>query len=291
MPLSQHDPVRGVIPNPEIMQHEHLRSGTSLWRATGVEPVACPRLEGAIGCEVAIVGAGITGALVGYLLSQAGVNVVLIDRESVGLGSTAASTGLLQYEVDTPLTGLIAKVGEAKAVHAYRRGLQAVGELEGLAGELSADLGFARRSTLCLASEEADLADLRREYECRRHFGFDVSFLERSAIQEEFAIRAPGALFSNGDGEVNPYALTQRLVARARQNGLRAFKNVEVESLRENAAGVVLQCPSGPIEAKAAVLATGYSARPFLADSLASLQTTYAVASEPLPRIPRWPHR
>src|SRR5262245_10043881 len=108
MQLSQQPPLI-CVSDGEIMQHENLRSGTSLWRATGAEPLACPRLEGPTGCEVAIVGAGITGALVGYLLSQAGVNVVLIDRESVGLGSTAASTGLLQYEVDTPLTELIAK--------------------------------------------------------------------------------------------------------------------------------------------------------------------------------------
>src|SRR5437868_10057385 len=137
------------------MPREQLRSGETLWRATGAPPVSCEPLDGAIRCEVAIVGAGITGALLAHALSREGVETVLTDKATIGTGSTAASTGLLQYEVDTPLAELIGKVGEAAAVHAYRRGLKAIDEIEMLTGELSTDCEFARRSTLCLASRAA----------------------------------------------------------------------------------------------------------------------------------------
>ncbi|WP_315822235.1 FAD-dependent oxidoreductase [Paraflavitalea speifideaquila] len=52
--------------------------------------------------DVAIIGAGITGALVGWHLLQKGIQPVIIDRRHAGMGSTAASTSLLQYEIDTP---------------------------------------------------------------------------------------------------------------------------------------------------------------------------------------------
>ncbi|MGH9426039.1 MAG: FAD-dependent oxidoreductase [Terriglobia bacterium] len=70
-------------------------------------------------CEVAIVGAGITGALAAYYLTKEGIRTVIVDRREAGTWSTSATTGLLQYEVDTPLFELIGRVGEKKAVCSY----------------------------------------------------------------------------------------------------------------------------------------------------------------------------
>src|SRR5688572_2778082 len=129
------------------MEQSDLRSGTSFWQASGPAPADCPALESDVTCEVVVVGGGITGALVSYLLVREGVDTVLVDRELPGCGSTAASTGLLQYEVDTPLIELIQKRGESQAVHAYRRGLAAIDELETLVGELGRPCDFQRRAT------------------------------------------------------------------------------------------------------------------------------------------------
>ena len=50
----------------------------------------------------AVIGGGITGALIAYHLTEAGCDTVVLDRRDIGGGSTSASTSLLQYEVDTP---------------------------------------------------------------------------------------------------------------------------------------------------------------------------------------------
>lgn len=63
-----------------------------------------PTLKQDLVCGVAVIGGGITGALVAYHLIQAGVDTVLVDKRDIGHGSTSASTSLLQYEVDTPAT-------------------------------------------------------------------------------------------------------------------------------------------------------------------------------------------
>src|SRR5215212_6665225 len=104
------------------MDQADLRSGVSYWQAVGPPPVEYPLLEQDISCDVVVVGGGITGALVSRLLIEYGLSTVLVDRERPGCGSTVASTGLLQYQVDTSLVDLIGKVGEAHAVQAYRRG-------------------------------------------------------------------------------------------------------------------------------------------------------------------------
>jgi len=80
-------------------------------------------------CDIAIIGAGVTGALVADALTSLGKDVVLIDRRDAGLGSTSASTALLQYEIDVELEPLIALVGEPGAVRSYQLGIEAIADL------------------------------------------------------------------------------------------------------------------------------------------------------------------
>jgi ribulose 1,5-bisphosphate synthetase/thiazole synthase len=54
--------------------------------------------------DVAIMGAGISAALTAWYLRNSGLKIAVFDRRHVGMGSTAASTAFLQYEIDTPLT-------------------------------------------------------------------------------------------------------------------------------------------------------------------------------------------
>lgn len=61
-----------------------------------------PSLPHDMHTEIVVMGAGISGALVAWHLCKAGYQVVVVDKRHVGMGSTAASTALLQYEIDTP---------------------------------------------------------------------------------------------------------------------------------------------------------------------------------------------
>lgn len=262
------------------MNQKAVRSGKSYWRVTGSEPIQCAPLHDAVQCDVAIIGAGITGGLIAEELSRDGMNVVVVDHGAVGLGSTAGSTGLLQYEVDKPLHELITLVGEAAAVAAYREGLDAIDRLEKLCGDLKASHEFARRSSLYLASSLADVTDLRDEYECRRHFGFDVEWIDEALLTEGWGWRAPAALLSRGDAETNPYNLTQGLFRKALDQGARGFGETRVTALREAPARVILETLDGEVSAKSVVIATGYFARPFVDESQVSLKTTYAVVGQ-----------
>src|SRR5262245_46813416 len=49
-----------------------------------------PSLKQDLRCEVAIIGGGITGALVAHHLVEAGMDVVLLDKREVAMGSTSA---------------------------------------------------------------------------------------------------------------------------------------------------------------------------------------------------------
>src|SRR5687767_6616975 len=78
-----------------------------------------PSLQEDAHADIVIMGAGISGSLLAYQLVEAGFDVIIVDKRHAGTGSTAASTSLLQYELDVPLHKLIDMVGEKTAVSAY----------------------------------------------------------------------------------------------------------------------------------------------------------------------------
>lgn len=271
-----------------LRQHD-LRSGTSYWRVIGPETPTFPALDGDATCEALVVGGGITGVLAATKLVQAGVDVILIDREHPAVGSTAASTGLLQYEIDTPLIELIDKVGREHAVRAYRRGLEAIDELESFAAEL-APCGFSRRRSLYTASSQADVADLRDECACRQHFGFDVHLLEESQLRELSGLNAPAAIWSSGDAQIDPYRFTQLRLTKTAEAGVRVFAKSAVEAIDERAGEVEVQTNRGRILARSVIFATGYAAHEQMS-RIGKLHTTYAAVSSPM-EVPRaWPER
>src|ERR1700754_3261882 len=91
-----------------------LRSGRSPWFTIGQRP-AVPRVRENMKCDALIVGGGITGSLIGERLTRQGLDVVIIDREQPGRGSTAASTSMLLWEIDRSLGELTQAYGFEKA--------------------------------------------------------------------------------------------------------------------------------------------------------------------------------
>lgn len=266
-----------------------LRSGTSFWQSVGPAPLAAPPLAGDTKCEVVVVGAGITGALIAHRLVKEGVDTLVIDRRDLGAGSTAASTGLLQYEVDTPLVDLIRKVGEANAVHAYRRGLTAIDEIEQLTEELDETCGFARRDSIYFASRWWHKRQLRREFECRKAHGFAVELLDRGELSAVSSISAAMAMRSHGDAQIDPYRLTQALLIAASRGGLRAHSHVAMLGVEEKKTCVHVKTSQGNVSARRLIFATGYDSDRYLKTRPASLHSTYAATSEPIADFSGWP--
>src|SRR5690606_37580758 len=108
------------------MRKLDLRTGKPVWHAYRSRQVRERKLTGDITTDVLIVGMGISGAMTADLLSEAGHAVTLIDRRGPSLGSTPATTALVQFEIDVPLLKLRQMIGAEKATRAWRRARLAV---------------------------------------------------------------------------------------------------------------------------------------------------------------------
>jgi hypothetical protein len=84
-----------------------LRVGQPIWIRHSTRPKQrYARLSGHHETSVAIVGGGMTGALVAHAFASAGIAATVLEAGVVGRGSTAASSALLLQEPDLELLQL-----------------------------------------------------------------------------------------------------------------------------------------------------------------------------------------
>lgn len=204
-----------------------------------------PTLKADERCAVAVLGAGITGALMAYALVKAGLEVVVVDKREVASGSTAASTALLQYEIDTPLTELIERLGQTAAEQAHRVCLESITRIEELVAELGDPCGFERKQSVYLATKRGDVDDLRAEHQARQKAGIRVDFFEAGEVAGRFSFQRPAALLSHDGAQVDAFRLAHRLLARAQQMGARIYDRTEIEDYDARADGVTLTARNG----------------------------------------------
>src|SRR5215208_4948556 len=159
-----------------------LRSGCPFWQLHGDDFPPYPQLDRDKSCDVAILGGGITGALVADHLAQAGIDAIILDRRAPGCGSTMASTGLLQYELDTPLCQLIKLVGKQNAFRAYQLCVGTFTKFEKLLDDIGDRCGYRRSPSLYLATNLQDALELKEEFNCRREAGISLQFLSEDQI-------------------------------------------------------------------------------------------------------------
>lgn len=264
-----------------------LAGGQPFWSQHNGVPETFPRLTGSIDTDIVIIGGGITGALLADAFARQGLQVTVVDRRRIAHGSTRASTALLQYEIDIPLSRLSNMIGIKNATRAYQLCGEAISSIAAAAARYEIPEVFAPRPSLYLAADAAHLPWLRTELEARRQAGFEVSFLSREQLRDEYHIEAEGAIHSKLGGELDPYVLTYTILSRLQAAGHNVFERTEVTSI-ETQGQVRLRSKNGAlIKARRLIFATGYESQEYLQEQIVELTSSYALVSGPLgPQVP-----
>ena len=234
-------------------------------------------------CDALIVGAGITGSLVAERLTRQGLNVVIVDRELPGRGSTVASTSMLLWEIDRPLRQLSEAYGFERAARAYRASLEAVAGLKSLVAELGIACGMRDKNSLYLAADESS-AGLMEEHRWRTRAGLPGDFLDHGTLLDSFDIASAAAIISSGAADANPEQLAHGMMGAAIARGARLF---EADAVAFDSAGRSVNVRLGndrDIEARTVVLATGYVMPDIVRSSVHEVSSSWAIATVPQPQ-------
>lgn len=264
-----------------LTHHLDLRGGRVCWAdADNALPPADPAPRSVV--DVAIVGAGVMGAMLAERLSATGRSVALFDRRPPVQGSTAASTALVMWGADTPLTALILTHGPEEAARRWRKVHAAALNLAQRVTSLELDCGWIARPELYLAGDLLDESGLRAETDARRAAGLPSQILDAATVGDRFGLPPRAGILSGDAYEVDPVALSLGLLARARRHGASLSYPAEVVDVAPAPQGARLTLADGAdVLARQAVLATGYETAHGALPPAFRLGSSFAVATSP----------
>ncbi len=169
--------------------------------------------------DIIVVGAGIVGAACAWECARSGLKVLVLDRGPVGGGATGAAMGHLVVMDDSPAQFALTSY----SLRLWRQ----------LAPDLPASVEFDPCGTLWVATDEQELAEVRRKAAYYSERGAVVQVLDEPALAKAEPGLRPnmaGALRVVEDAVLYPPAAAGYLLAQARATGAQVRTGVEVRS-------------------------------------------------------------
>jgi len=172
--------------------------------------------------ECVIVGGGVVGCSVAYHLASWGMKPLLLERETLGSGSTARCAGGVRQQFSTEVN--------------VRVGMLSRRMLERFPEEIGAGAAFRKIGYLFLATTAQEAAQFRRNVEMQQRVGVDdVRFLSvDEALELVPDVRREdlaGATFCASDGVAGPNEVTTGYAAAARRLGAQLVEDCGVTSI------------------------------------------------------------
>src|SRR5581483_5800335 len=168
--------------NQFLTGHRYIQvnmSSTSFWQAdiSSADFPASEPLRGSQYADVAIVGAGITGAAAALWLARAGAKVTILEGREIAAGASGRNGGFLANGTTESYADTIARHGREQARRIWAFTVRNHELAAGLIAELTGqgwDCGYRRNGSLKLAAGASELAALRADEALLREDGWEV---------------------------------------------------------------------------------------------------------------------
>ena len=172
--------------------------------------------------QVVIIGGGIIGASVAYHLAQRGVReIVLLEREALGAGSTGRCLGGIRYQFSTP-------------IH-IRFSLESFPFFAGFQEEFGIDPGFKKIGYLFLATTLPCAETLRANLALLHSFSIPVELLEPGEIRGRWPVLNVADVICGSycpeEGYAGPHEVLMGYVLGARRGGCHIYEGVSAQKI------------------------------------------------------------
>jgi sarcosine oxidase subunit beta len=229
-----------------------------------------------------VIGGGVVGCSIAYHLASRGLrDVVVLEREAVGAGSTSKAAGGIRAQFPTETE--------------IRFSLESIRVFERFAEEFGVDPGYRTIGYLFLISDDADLRGFQERVALQRRLGADVRVITPTDAQALVpALRVDdliAAVWGPQDGMAGPAEVTAGFARRARDLGARIIEGVEVTGLElEHGRVAGVRTSTGRMAAPLVINAAGPAAarvaRMAGVDLPVHPRRRHIFYTEPFPEIP-----
>jgi len=269
--------------------------GTSPWlarfpksRVPSYQPYRGPLKAGTASrvdmADAVIVGGGLTGCATAYALAAAGAKTLLLERQRIGRGGTAFSTGWIADDPGVSFAALERSMGRRDARRAWQSWRRAALDFAALVRRLEIKCELEPRPSVTAAMTPDELARLKKERKARLEAGLETPFLTARAVRGETALEAAGGLRGREGGTLDPYRACVGLARAAAARGAQMFERSPVRRITFTRKHADVHTAGGVIRTRRVVIATGFPTALF--ESLERhfwFHSSYRVLTDPVP--------
>jgi sarcosine oxidase subunit beta len=199
--------------------------------------------------DIVIIGAGIIGVSIAYYLGKIGAkNVVLLEKDLIGMGSTGLCAGGIRRQWSTEVNMQFA--------------MKSFEVFQNFEEEFGVSPEFHQIGYLFLARDEEELESFRKNIEFQNRFGVPSKLLTREEIKKACPFLnvedVVGGAFCDTDGYAGPTEVTNAIAKEARRHGVKILEKIEVISIEVSKDRIVsVTTRDGRVETRTVVNAAG----------------------------------
>ncbi len=209
-----------------------LTSGTTLsYWLDSIEPLIYSPLDRDIKTDVVIIGAGISGLSVAYILAKAGYDITVIDDGFVGSGETGRTTAHIVNALDDRYAEIEKRLGEKDAVLAAASHSSAIDFIEKVISEENIACDFMRLDGYLFLHPSDKLKTLEDEFEVTNRIGLKTALIDR--IPGIRKVDGPALHFPR-QAQFHPLKYLKGLSDAIIKYGGRIYTETHANEIREN---------------------------------------------------------
>ena len=230
--------------------------------STTIAPLEQPQLKGAHQTDVAIIGGGFTGLNAALHLAKDGVDVMLLDAETIGWGASGRNGGFCCLGGGVLDNKQIDKIHGQDARREWRTAeVDAIAHVAALLKRHQIDADTHSKGETLLAHKAKRIATLEQHaQDAAESYGVEPTLIPQKELAHH-GLSGPfhGAVTIPIGFGLNPMKYALGLANAARQAGAALFERSPVQRIEQNG-GFTLHTPNGTLTAKRLIIATnGYS--------------------------------
>ena len=211
-----------------------------------------PSVQSAISADVVVVGGGITGLTAAYVLQRRGYDVVVVEADQIGSGTTGGTTGKVASQHGVIYSDLVDRHGREVASAYAKANQDAVDFTRATAGASAVECGLVTASACVYAMDEEEREILARECDVAVSLGLPARMRDDS----ELPFPVVGVLEFTEQAHLHPVRYCHLLATELERLGGAVFERSRITDLAEDADHVVVASADGSVTASHAVVAT-----------------------------------
>lgn len=269
----------------------NLQSGTYYWPTTFPDAPSYPALKEDLVCDVVIIGGGSSAAQCAYYLADQGLTIAVLEKGTIGCGSTSTNTAIIQYSGEKMFTNLAHTFGDEYIGRHLKLLKAAIDDIESASRQVEMDCEFRRKDTLYSASCPEDVDRLRNEFNYIKQHGVEIDFWSKEMIELKYPFSREAAIYSYNDGELNPYKYTHALFQHAFKRGVEIYTHTEMNGHyydHEQQRMIITTKTGYKVRARYVIFAAGYENMDIRKEKQVSFVSTYTVTTEPVADLSAW---